>query len=82
VDNAQAEEFDDMTVEDWLKSKTQNKSVHSLMQSSTRGVFTADAFQLSFLFFRFICTPGGPYKVIAGSPWGFLGFLTHGQSRW
>lgn len=62
----QAEEFDDMTVEDWFESKTKNKALLSFFQLTTRGVFTADPFQMSFLYFLFYLRSGDDFDTLNG----------------
>jgi monoamine oxidase len=62
----QAEAFDDMTVEDWLESKTKNPTLTSIFQLTTRGLFTADPFQMSFLYFLFYLRSGDNFDTLAG----------------
>jgi monoamine oxidase len=71
----QAEEFDDMTVEDWFESKTKNSSLLSLFQLTTRGLFTADPFQVSFLYFLFYMRSGDNYETLNGYENGAQAFL-------
>jgi monoamine oxidase len=61
-----AEEFDDMTVEDWFESKTKNKPLLGFFQLTTRGVFTADPFQMSFLYFLFYLHSGDNFDTLNG----------------
>ena len=61
-----AEELDDMTVEDWFESKTKNKSLLSYFQLQTRGLFTADPFQMSFLYFLFYLRSGDNFDTLIG----------------
>ena len=63
---SQAEEFDDMTVEDWFESKTKNPSLLSFFQLETRGLFTADPFQMSFLYFLFYLGSGDNFDTLIG----------------
>ena len=63
---SQAEEFDEMTVEDWFESKTKNKLLLSFFQLMTRGLFTADPFQMSFLYFLFYLCSGDNFETLIG----------------
>ena len=72
---AQAEEFDHMTVEDWFESKTRNKVLLSYFQLTTRGLFTADPFQMSFLYFLFYLCSGDNYETLNGYENGAQAFL-------
>lgn len=62
----EAEEFDDITVEDWFESKTKNKVLLSFFQLTTRGLFTADPFQMSFLYFLFYLHSGDNFETLIG----------------
>jgi monoamine oxidase len=62
----QAEQFDEMTVEQWFESKTKNRDLLAYLQLSTRTVFTADPFQLSFLYFLFYLRSGDNFETLIG----------------
>lgn len=62
----QAEEFDDITVEDWFDSKTKNRVLLNYLQLSIRSIFTLDPFQMSFLYFLFYLRSGDNFETLAG----------------
>jgi monoamine oxidase len=62
----QAEEFDAITFEEWLNAKTKNKVLRSFMRLTTRMNFTADAFQMSFLYYLFYLRSGDSFEMLNG----------------
>jgi monoamine oxidase len=71
----QAEVFDKMTPEDWFNSKTQNRTLRSLFQVTTRTDFTANSFQMSFLYFLFYLRSADNYDTINGFESGAQAFV-------
>jgi len=61
-----ADELDSITLEDWLRAKTQNKTVLSLLRLTTRMDFTVNASQMSFLYFLFYVRSGDDYETLNG----------------
>ena len=61
-----AEILDQMTVQDWLSSVTQNKDVHSFMDAMVRSNYAADPFQLSFLYFLFYLRSADNFETVIG----------------
>ncbi|HXM66710.1 MAG TPA: flavin monoamine oxidase family protein [Candidatus Acidoferrum sp.] len=61
-----AEEYDDMTAEDWFASQTKNHTVLDFIRAYVRGIFTADAYQISFLYFLFYMRSGDNYDTLYG----------------
>ena len=59
-----AEELDSITLEDWLRAKTQNETILSLLRLTTRMDFTVDASQMSFLYFLFYVRSGDDYETL------------------
>ena len=62
----QAEEFDRITVEDWLKSNIRIDSVGSLLRANIRSLYEAEPFQMSFLYFLFYIRSGDTIEVLFG----------------
>jgi len=50
---AKAREWDTMSAEDWFERNTTNPEVLNTLRGLTRGILTADAYQVSFLYFCF-----------------------------
>lgn len=61
-----AEEFDHMTVEDWLLAKTKFESVRSLLRANIRSLYQAESFQMSFLYFLFYIRSGDTIEMLFG----------------
>jgi monoamine oxidase len=61
-----AEILDQMTVQDWLSSATQNKDVHSFIDAMVRSNYAADPFQLSFLYFLFYLRSADNFETVIG----------------
>ena len=61
-----AEEYDHMTADDWFQSQTKNNTVLDFLRAYVRGIFTADSYQISFLFFLFYLRSGDNYDMLYG----------------
>jgi monoamine oxidase len=61
-----AEEFDAITAQQWFDAKTQNQTLRSLFQLTTRTDFTADLSQMSFLYFLFYLRSADNYATLNG----------------
>lgn len=61
-----AEALDEMTVQDWLDSMTQNEDVRSFIRAMIRSNFAADAFQISFLYFLFYLRSADNFETVIG----------------
>jgi len=61
-----AEEYDHITTDEWLASQTKNKTVLDFLRAFVRGIFTADSYQISFLFFLFYMRSGDNYDMLFG----------------
>jgi monoamine oxidase len=72
-----AEELDALTVEDWLKSNTKNTTVLRFFAGATRNVFTADPFQMSFLYFLFYLRSGDSFNTLYAFENGAQAFLVN-----
>lgn len=70
-----AEALDEMTVQDWLDSITQNKTVRGFLQASVRVNFAADPFQISFLYFLFYLRSADSFDVLNSYKNGAQAFL-------
>src|SRR5258708_5927314 len=63
---AHAEEYDQMTADDWFMSQTKNSGVLSFLRAFVRGIFTADPYQISFLYLLFYLRSGDNYDTLYG----------------
>ncbi len=63
---ARAREWDTMSAEDWFEKNTTNPEVLSTLRGLTRGILTADAYQVSFLYFLFYMRSGDSFASQAG----------------
>jgi monoamine oxidase len=63
---ARAEEYDHMTADDWIISQTKNDAILGLLRAYVRGIFTADSYQISFLYFLFYLRSGDNYDTLYG----------------
>jgi monoamine oxidase len=61
-----AEEYDHMTADDWFVSQTQNKAILGFLRAYVRAIFTADPYQISFLYFLFYLRSGDNYDTLYG----------------
>ena len=59
-----AESIDKMTVQDWLDSMTHNKIVRGFLDASIRGIFVAEAYQMSLLYFLFYLRSGDNFEML------------------
>ena len=60
-----AEEYDTMSADDWFRASTNNAMVLEMFRGLVRGIFTADAYQISFLFFLFYIRSGDNFDALA-----------------
>ena len=60
-----AEEYDTMSADDWFRAATKNALVIENLRGLVRGIFTADAYQISFLFFLFYIRSGDNFDALA-----------------
>ena len=63
---ARAREWDTMSAEDWFVKNTTNPEVLGTLRGLTRGILTADAYQVSFLYFLFYMRSGDSFVSQAG----------------
>jgi monoamine oxidase len=63
---ARAREWDTMSAEDWFQQNTKNPEVLGTLRGLTRGILTADAYQVSFLYFLFYMRSGDSFVSQAG----------------
>ncbi|MHB8216091.1 MAG: flavin monoamine oxidase family protein [Candidatus Sulfotelmatobacter sp.] len=61
-----AEEYDHMTADAWFASQSRNNTVLDFLRAYVRGIFTADSYQISFLFFLFYMRSGDNYDMLFG----------------
>jgi len=61
-----AEEYDHMTADDWFGSQTKNNAILGFLRAYVRGIFTADPYQISFLYFLFYLRSGDNYDTLYG----------------
>ena len=61
-----AEEYDQMTADDWFMSQTQNHAILGFLRAFVRSVFTADAYQISLLYLLFYLHSGDNYDTLYG----------------
>jgi monoamine oxidase len=61
-----AEEYDRMTADDWFLSQTKSSAILEFLRAYVRGIFTADPYQISFLFFLFYLRSGDNYDTLYG----------------
>jgi monoamine oxidase len=60
-----AEEYDMMSADDWFRATTKNEEVLGYLRGTTRGIFAADAYQISFLYFLFYSRSGDNFEMQA-----------------
>jgi monoamine oxidase len=70
-----AEEWDQITLEDWIETTTQNKTVRGYMQSQARINLGDEAYQLSFLYFLFYVKSGDNLETLNAYKDGAQAFL-------
>lgn len=73
----QAEILDHITVEEWLKANTKNKTVLRFFEGATRSLFTANPFQMSFLYFLFYLRSGDSFNNLYAFENAAQGFLVN-----
>ena len=61
-----AESLDKVTLQDWLDSTTQNKTVRAFLASSMRANFVAEPYQISFLYCLFYVRSGDNFEMLNG----------------
>ncbi|HET7107937.1 MAG TPA: flavin monoamine oxidase family protein [Candidatus Acidoferrum sp.] len=60
-----AEEYDTMSADEWFRTSTKNSLVIETLRGLVRGIFTADAHQISLLFFLFYIRSGDNFDSLA-----------------
>ena len=55
-------EWDTMSADDWLAKNTSDPNVLATLRGVTRGIFTADTYQISFLYFLFYLRSGDSFE--------------------
>ena len=60
-----AEELDDITVEQWLRENVHNDTLLRMMNSEVRATVTAEPWQVSLLYFLFYCRSGDSFEELA-----------------
>jgi monoamine oxidase len=63
---AKAVEWDTMSANDWFERNTRDPEILSTLRGLTRGILTADAYQVSFLYFLFYMRSGDSFESQAG----------------
>jgi len=61
-----AEEYDHITVDDWFASQTKNRAILGFLRAYVRAIFTADPYQISFLYFLFYMRSGDNFDTLFG----------------
>ena len=61
-----AEEYDQITADDWFLSQTKNSVILGFLRAFVRAIFTADPYQISFLYFLFYLRSGDNYDTLYG----------------
>jgi monoamine oxidase len=61
-----AEEYDHMTAEEWIVSQTKSSAILGFLRAFVRAIFTADPYQISFLYFLFYLRSGDNYDTLYG----------------
>jgi len=59
-----AEEYDQMTADDWFMSQTKNSAILGFLRAFVRAIFTADPYQISFLYLLFYLRSGDNYDTL------------------
>jgi monoamine oxidase len=62
----QAEEFDRITVADWLNANMKHESARSMMHAVVRALYEAEDYQMSFLYFLFYIRSGDSMETLLG----------------
>src|SRR5207302_11186452 len=74
-----AEELDDITLEQWLRENVHNDRVLRMMNSEVRGTLTAEPWQVSLLYFLFYCRSGDSFDELAKFDNGAQMYLVPGS---
>jgi monoamine oxidase len=74
-----AEELDDITLEQWLRENVHNDTVLRMMNSEVRGTLTAEPWQVSLLYFLFYCRSGDSFDELAKFDNGAQMYLVPGS---
>jgi monoamine oxidase len=74
-----AEELDDITMEQWLRENVHNDTLLRMMNSEVRGLLTAEPWQVSLLYFLFYCRSGDSLEVLAKYDNGAQMYLVPGS---
>lgn len=61
-----AEEYDQITADDWFLAQTKNSAILGFLRAFVRAIFTADPYQISFLYFLFYLRSGDNYDSLYG----------------
>ena len=61
-----AKQLDELTVEQWFRTKTKNADTLEFLRLSIRTVFTTDPFQMSLLYFLFFLHSGDNFETLGG----------------
>ena len=59
-----AEEWDDITLEEWIHENVHNEDVHRFLGAETRVTLTAEPWQVSFLYFLFYLRSGNSFMEL------------------
>jgi len=60
-----ADELDDITLEQWLRENVHNETLLRMMSAEVRGTLTAEPWQVSLLYFLFYCRSGNSFEELA-----------------
>jgi len=63
---SRAEEYDQMTADDWFISQTKNSAILGFLRAFVRAIFTADPYQISLLYLLFYLRSGDNYDTLYG----------------
>ena len=63
---SRAEEYDQMTADDWFMSQTKNSAILGFLRAFVRAIFTADPYQISLLYLLFYLRSGDNYDTLYG----------------
>ena len=55
-----------MTADDWFLSQTKNNAILGFLRAFVRAIFTADPYQISFLYLLFYLRSGDNYDTLYG----------------
>jgi monoamine oxidase len=60
-----ADELDDITLEQWLRENVHDETLLRMMNAEVRGTLTAEPWQVSLLYFLFYCRSGNSFEELA-----------------